>query len=84
VLALALILGQALGLPEVENPIPEKIGFGHVLALAGAGGLLSGFRKLGASPAERERAISLGSVAGFGLGAVVNCLLLAVQVLSSL
>jgi len=35
---LALLIAQALGLPEVENPIPEKIGVADIFALAGAGG----------------------------------------------
>ena len=34
VLVLALLLGQAFGLPEVESPIPEKSGLGDVIALA--------------------------------------------------
>jgi Ca2+/Na+ antiporter len=35
VLLLAFLLGQALGLPEVENPIPEKIGLADVFTVAG-------------------------------------------------
>jgi hypothetical protein len=83
-LALAFLLGQALGLPEVENPIPEKIGLGHILALTGAGAALGGISRFGAAPAKRERAVSWGSLIGFCLGAGSYLLLLLVQIGSSL
>jgi hypothetical protein len=83
VLVLALLLGQAFGLPEVESPIPEKIGLGDVIALAGAGGVLGGM--VGAcSPKNRERAISVGSVLGLCVGAGFYAVILLVQVLSGL
>jgi hypothetical protein len=80
----ALLLAQALGLPEVEDPIPHKIGLGHLIALAGAGGMLGGLMKVKAPSAKRERAMSLGTMAGFCFGAAVYCLALTVQVISSL
>jgi hypothetical protein len=83
-LVLALVIGQALGLPEVEDPIPERIGLGHVFALAGAVGLLGGLWRFGAPPAERERAISWGGLIGFCLGVGIYCVLLVVEVISSL
>jgi hypothetical protein len=84
VLFLAFLVGQVLGLPEVEDPIPDKIGLGHLFALAGAGGVLAGISKFRVPPAKRERAISFGSLAGFCFGAVVYCLLLLIQVASHL
>jgi hypothetical protein len=84
VLLLAILLGQALGLPEVEDPIPDKIGLGHLIALAGAGGVLGGLVKVKAPPAKRERAISWGTMAGFCLGVALYCLALIVEVISGL
>jgi hypothetical protein len=83
-LVLALLIGQALGLPEVENPIPEKIGLGDIFALAGAVGLLGGILRFGSPPSEWERAVRRGGLAGFCIGVVVYCVLLLVQVLSDL
>jgi hypothetical protein len=81
---LALLIGQALGLPEVENPIPDRVGFEHVFALAGALGLLGGMWRFGSPPAERERAVRWGGLIGFCIGVAVYCVLLLVQVLSDL
>jgi hypothetical protein len=80
VLALALLIGQALGLPEVESPIPEKIGLGHLVSLAGVGGMLGGFLSLH-WPRRRDWLISLGTLAGFSLGAAAYALLLLIQLL---
>ncbi|HEX5983505.1 MAG TPA: hypothetical protein VFY69_04795 [Solirubrobacterales bacterium] len=84
VLLLAFILGQALGLPEVEDPIPDKIGLGYLIAFAGAGGVLGGIAKFGASPRKRERAVSLGSFVGFCIAAGTYVLLLLIQIVSNL
>lgn len=81
---LALIVWQALGLPEVENPLPHKIGLEHLFELAGAGGVLGGISRFGSPPAKRERAASWGTVAGFCCGAAVYCLSLLAQVISAL
>jgi hypothetical protein len=67
-------------LPRVENPLPESIGLGFPIATAGAGGVLAGVIYTGASPVRRNRAISLGGLFGFGIGAAVYLLSLAVQV----
>jgi hypothetical protein len=83
-LIFAFLLGQALGLPEVEHPIPDEIGLGHIFVLVGAGGTLGGISKFGAPSAERERAISWGSLIGFYIGAGIYVLLLLIQVASSL
>ena len=83
-LALALILWQALGFPEVEDPIPNRIGIEDLFALAGAGGLLGGIWRFRSSPAKRERAVSRCSLAGLCFGAVVYCLSLLAQVISAL
>jgi CDP-diglyceride synthetase len=83
-LVLALLIGQALGLPEVENPIPEKIGVGHIFALAGTLGLMGGIFRFRSSPSEQERAVRRGGLAGFCIGLVVYCVLSLVQVLSDL
>jgi hypothetical protein len=83
VLLLALLLGQALGLPEVENPIPEKIGLEDVFAVAGAGGVLGSIVRFRSTSAKRERGIMWGVLGGFCFGAAAYLLSLAVQVLSS-
>jgi hypothetical protein len=83
-LVLALLLGQALGLPEVENPIPERIGLGDVFTAAGAGGVLGGMVGVCCSPKSKERAISVGSVIGFCVGAGFYAIALVIQVASGL
>jgi hypothetical protein len=67
-LALALFLWQALGFPEVEDPIPERIGFDSFISLAGAGGILGGILSTVAWPRRREQFISVGTVVGFCAG----------------
>ncbi len=83
-LLLALLLGQALGLPEVENPIPEKIGLPDVFTVAGAGGVLGGMVGVCCSPKEKERAISVGSVIGLCIGSAFYAVALLIQVASGL
>ena len=78
---LALIVWQALGLPEVENPIPDRIGLGYLFELAGAGGVIGGIVSLVAWPRRREQFISVGSVVGFSIGAGFYALSLFVQLL---
>jgi hypothetical protein len=68
-LVLALLIGQALGLPEVEDPIPDRIGLSFLLSLAGVGGMFGGFVSL-VWPRRRERLSGLGTLAGFCLGCV--------------
>jgi len=82
-LVLALLIGQALGLPEVEDPIPDKVGLGFLLSFAGVGGMFGGFLSL-IWPRKRELFIGLGTLAGFCLGCVVYALLLLIQLLSAL
>ncbi|HEX7278540.1 MAG TPA: hypothetical protein VF255_02845 [Solirubrobacterales bacterium] len=82
-LLLSFLLGQALGLPEVENPIPDKIGLGHIITVAGAGGMLGGLFQVCSTSAKRERAIAWGGVIGFCLAAGIYCLSLLVQLVSS-
>ena len=83
-LLLAFLLGQAFGLPEVENPIPEKIGLEDVFALAGAGGVLGGIAGFGLPSATQEQGVKWGAFIGFGFGAAAYCLLLLLQVLAEL
>jgi len=83
-LPFAFLLGQALGLPEVENPIPGRIGLEDVFTLAGAGGVLGGIRRFGLPSAKQEQGVKWGVFVGFCLGAAGYCLLLLVQVLSAL
>jgi hypothetical protein len=80
---LALLAGQALGLPEVEDPIPAKVGVNFLLSFAGAGGMFGGFLSL-IWPGRRDLLISLGTLAGFCLSSVVYVLLLWIQLLSTL
>jgi hypothetical protein len=84
VLLLAFLLGQALGLPEVENPIPERIGLGDVITVAGAGGVLGGMVGVWCSPKNKDRAISVGSAIGLCAGTGFYALALLIQVASAL
>jgi hypothetical protein len=81
-LFLALLFGQAFGLPEVEDPIPDRIGLGDLFSLAGAGSFLGVLLGMGKPPAKQEQAVKKGGVAGFCLGATVYALALLVQVAS--
>jgi hypothetical protein len=82
-LVLALLIGQALGLPEVEGPIPDKVGLDLLLSFAGVGGMFGGFLSL-IWPQKRDLFISLGTLAGFGFGGALYALLMLVQLLSGL
>jgi hypothetical protein len=84
VLLLAFLLGQALGLPEVEDPIPEKIGLEDVFAFAGACGVLGAIACFRSPSARQEQGVKWGVLIGFCFGAVVYCLLLVIQVMSAL
>jgi hypothetical protein len=84
VLHFALLLGQALGLPEVEDPVPERIGFGHVIGLAGAGGVLGEVVRIVSPPERREQAVRWGVFIGFSVGLGFYVLALLVQVVSNL
>jgi hypothetical protein len=81
-LVLALLLAQALGLPEVEDPIPAKIGLADVFTVAGAGGALGGMVGVCCSPKHKERAISVGNVFGLCVGAGLYAIALLIQVAS--
>ena len=83
-LLLALFLNQALGLLEVEDPIPDRIGLDDLFSLAGAGSFLGVLFGLGKSPAKQEQQIRKCGVAGFCLGVIVYTFALLVQVASQL
>ena len=61
----ALIVLQALGFPEVEDPLPEKIGVDSIVGYAGAGGVLAVVLSVVWRQQRREWLISLGTFAGF-------------------
>jgi hypothetical protein len=79
----ALIVWQALGFPEVEDPIPEKIGLELIFAFAGAGAVVGEVVRFGASPARRERAVRRCGLAGFCIGLGLYVLSLLLQVISA-
>jgi hypothetical protein len=79
-LVLALIVWQALGFPEVEDPFPDRIGLGLLISLAGAGGVLGGFFSV-RWPQRRESFISIGTVVGFCIGSGFYALSLIAQLL---
>jgi len=81
---LALIVVQALGLPEVEDPIPERIGLGDLVSLAGTGGVVAGVAFITASAPKRDKAIRWGALIGFGFGVVLYLVSLIVQLISGL
>ncbi len=78
---LALIVWQALGFPEVEDPIPDRIGLGYLFELAGAAGVIGGIASLVAWPRKRELFISVGTLVGFAIGLGFYALSLAIQLL---
>jgi hypothetical protein len=80
-LMLALIVWQTLGLPEVEDPIPDKIGLSFSIDLAGALGVIGGILSVIAWPRRREQFISVGTVVGFCLGIGIYALSILVQLL---
>lgn len=81
---LALIVLQALGLPEVEDPIPDRIGLDSIVGLAGAGGILIGTIGAVVWPRKRERLAGIGTLVGLCLGVVLYALSLFVQLVSNL
>jgi hypothetical protein len=83
-LLFAFLLGQALGLPEVEDPIPDRIGLQDVFVLAGAGGVLGGIAGLGLPSAQQEQGVKWGTFLGFCCGVAMYCLSLLIQLLSAL
>ncbi|HMI81626.1 MAG TPA: hypothetical protein VK480_07545 [Solirubrobacterales bacterium] len=83
-LVVALIVLQALGLPEVEDPIPDKIGLGSVMGLAGAIGTLAGVLSVITRSRRREELVGLGTLVGLCIGIAFYALSLLVQLLFSL
>ena len=73
-----LLIGSIL--PRVENPLPKTIGLGFPFALAGAVGVLAAVIHAEASDARRDRAIRLGGLWGFRLGAAIYAIALAAQI----
>jgi hypothetical protein len=84
VFVIALLVWQALGFPEVEDPLPEKIGIDSIVGFAGAGGVLAVVFSVVVRQQRRERMISLGTFAGFCVGAALYGLSLLAQLVSSL
>ena len=66
--------------PEIENPLPDRIGLGFPFATAGAGGVLAGIVHSESSTARRDRAIKQGGLIGFRLGVLAYLLVLVIQV----
>jgi hypothetical protein len=69
-LALALIAWQVLGLPEVEDPFPDRIGLGSIVGRAGVAGMRAGVLRLITRPSNRDRFVGIGTLVGlcFGIG----------------
>jgi hypothetical protein len=70
----------SVALPHVQNPWPESIGLGFPFAMAGAAGILVSVLQPEASQIERDRAIRIGNLWGFRLGAGFYVLSLVFQV----
>lgn len=83
-LVLAFLLGQALGLPEVEDPIPDRINIDVLFTGAGMAGALAGLIFAFSPRPKRERAIRIWGLIGFALSAGLYLLALVVQVVSTL
>jgi hypothetical protein len=78
-LVLTLIVWQALGFPEVEDPIPDRIGFGSIVGLAGFSGMLAGVLSVIKHPSSRERFVAIGTFVGLCIGIALYVASLAVQ-----
>lgn len=74
----------AFAFPQVEDPLPDRIGLGLPLSMAGATGMLAGIVHTASPPAKRDRAIGLGALVGFGIGVAMYLLALLVQLISLL
>jgi hypothetical protein len=61
-------------LPRVEDPWPERIGFGFPIVMAGAGGVVASVLFVGASEARRDKAVRYGGLCGLGFGALLYVL----------
>jgi hypothetical protein len=83
-LLLAILLGRALGLPEVEDPIPDKIGLSYLVSLSGAGGVLGGVVSVVGWPQKRDQLVSAGTFIGFCVGLGLYLLALIYQLISEL
>jgi hypothetical protein len=79
--SLFLILASSV-LPQVEYPIPDRIGLDDLISLAGTGGVLAGVTFITASASKRDKAIRWGALIGFGFGAVLYLVSLVAQVIS--
>ena len=71
-------------LPQVEAPLPDRIGLGFPFSTAGACGVLVSIVHTASSPAQRDRAVRMGGLIGFLLGTVLYLLALFVQLISQL
>lgn len=78
----AFVLWQALGLPEVEDPWPDRIGIEFILTAAGAGGVFLGVLHAKSPPPVRDQAINRGVRVGFYIGLGFYLLSLLAQLLS--
>jgi hypothetical protein len=74
------MLFAGLTLPRVQSPWPESIGLGFPFAMAGAAGVLASRIQPEVLQAERDRAIRVGNLWSFRLGAAFYLLSLAFQV----
>jgi hypothetical protein len=79
-----LLLLVASLLPRVEDPLPDEIGLGVLLIMAGAGGVLGGVLFAFSAKERREWAINRGGVIGFGIGFAYYLAALLVQVASGI
>jgi NADH:ubiquinone oxidoreductase subunit 6 (subunit J) len=70
-------------LPEIENPIPEKIGLDTVVAFAGAIAMfsLAVSTLLGRSGTQREKWLAWGTVLGLASGVFFYAVALLAQLL---
>jgi hypothetical protein len=82
VLSIWLLLLAGSVFPQVEDPWPDRIGFGFPIVLAGAGAALGGVIYASAPRARRERAIGRFSTWGFWIGLLFYAISVVAQVVS--
>jgi hypothetical protein len=55
-IALLLLILVSSSLPQVEDPIPDRIGLNDLTSLAGTGGVLAGIAFVTSSASKRDKA----------------------------
>jgi len=80
--ALHALLWLGNVVPRAEGPLPDSIGLSFPFTAAGAGGVIGGLVRPGATAPQRDRLVSVLSAWFFWGGTVVYGVVFAYQLLS--